>query len=1227
MLRPWDKHLDSDELDQLVAPQATAVADARRSSAQALEEARRHIESCEDCSRKLRLHLAVQNEISGMSVPRNSRPGADCIEYSEWLKVAAGLSPEVETRKLIAHAAGCGYCGPLLREASAIVADEATKDEEEVLANLTTARAETQERLAETLRGSAQIRLLPKNRSSWWGGFRLGWWRPAIAGAALVVIAIAAWLGTQRPRPSSAEQLLAQAYTERRPFEARIPGAGFAPIRTERLANKSNFDRPAALSEAEGLIARNLAKHPNDLAWSQAKARADLLDGNYDSAIDSLERARERRPASAELLADLGTAYYLRGKSENRPSDFGRAVDILQLALDSAHNDPIALFNRALACEAALSYDCAIDDWQRYLQVDPTGPWAEEARKRLADVRSKKQARENELRAPLLRPEDIGSIAADASVRDQVDEHIEEYLKQAVSDWLPAAYTQPPSAQTRQMQAALRVLSDLARERHGDTWLADLLSHVSGTQFPAAVQALSSAVKDDKEGDYAGAHDAAARASHLFRTAGNPAGEVRAEAEQVYSDQLLWEGEQCLVLLKAVAQQLHGHDWVWIRGQMSLEQSNCSDQVGDLGTYHTAIVQGVKEAEAHHYTALYLRGVGFQSLAAASLGDADTAFVLAAKGLQRFWSGYGDLMSGYNLYANLDAAADDLHLTNFQVVLWQQATELIDEHPDTLQRAMAHRWYGKSAYQANMPSLASAEFARASDLFKHCKPTIATTRDYMDAEVWLANAEIRQGDLNSAAATLQEVKPMLNASPSFDPEIGYYSAQADIALRRGDAAASESAVRSAVFLANWALTSLPSEGDRRHWAEQTRDAYAGSVEWKLRQGDSRAALELWEWYRGAEYGATQDASSDPAADPGVNAPPDAREAPPLPSPAMVSTRLPLLRSETVVAYAIFPAGIAVWTYDDRGIFSRWIGTPSPTLQRMVLQFARLCADRNSDLATLRAAGAALYSALLAPVEDHLLPGRTLVFEPDDFLEAVPWEALVNGGGHYLAEKFPVVVSSGLYRSSRLRPATRITAGTPALVVSVPVVPEERVTPLPDANREAEAVEGRFYSAYWLAGSNATLSALREQMSGAAVFHFAGHAIASPERSGLMLAELDPQSQRARVVDGRSFTAAETAHLQLVVLSACHTGAEAQPGTSGTESLAQALLQDRVPHVVVSRWNIDSSKTADLMKQFYANVLAGAEVAKAMNAAQLALASQPDSIHPYYWAAFEVQGSE
>ncbi|MGB8012437.1 MAG: CHAT domain-containing protein [Terriglobales bacterium] len=811
-------------------------------------------------------------------------------------------------------------------------------------------------------------------------------------------------------------------------------------MRVERSNGGSNIDRPESLLKAEALIGENLRRNPNSPTWLQAKARADLLDDNYDSAITTLQRALDVQPDSPSLLTDLGSAYFLRAESVARPIDYGNAVEALSKALAKSPDDPIALFNRAIACERMFLYAQAADDWEHYLRIDPQGGWSDEARRHLAAVKQKVQQHDQSQAQPLLTPAQIaGTRLSDGGIGDKIETRIEEYLHVAIIDWLPQAFPASPSGQnSNESQTALSALAEILRTRHEDSWLKELLSRPLGPQFPSALQALSAALREDDQGDYSEGRDSAHRAAHLFRSAANPAGELRAEGEEVYADHLLWEGERCLSLLRSMNESLNRNSYGWLQAQMSLEESNCANLVGDLGTYQAAIGKGISRAQAHNYPALFLRGLGFRALSIASLGGVDTAFSDASEGLKRFWSGQVDIMKGYNFYYDLDAAADQIHLPNLQVILWREATTLIDRHPDILLRAMAHRWYGSAAYVANMPGLAAAEFSKASALFAASPQTPATTRDHMDAEVWLAQVEIRQGDVERAAARLQAVKPILDSAPSFDPEIGYYSALADVALRKTDTAATESALRSAIFIAEWALNSFRSENDRRHWAEESRNAYRDAVEWKLHQGDAISALEMWEWYRGAGLRAEQSAVPQQVGNLDITVPPDPSYAGPLPSPTLVEDRLPFLREETVITYGVFSDGIAVWVYDNRGVYSQWIPTLLPAVQDQVSRFVRLCSDPASDLVTLRETSAILYKLLVTPVENHIASDRTLVFEPDDFLRAIPWEALVDTKAHYLAERAAVLVTPGLYQAMRLRHSVPITSDEAALVVSVQV---------------------------------------------------------------------------------------------------------------------------------------------------------------------------------------------
>jgi CHAT domain-containing protein/tetratricopeptide (TPR) repeat protein len=1216
--RPVDRHLDSDELDALLSLHVPG--DAGQLSEQEVREAQRHVEYCQDCDRKLQMHRSAQNLISQR---RTGKPAKEpnCPDESEWARIAAGLVEEAEAKERMKHAAQCGHCGPLLRVAAKTLSDETSPDEEAVLANLSSASSDWQAQMAETLRSGRRPRRVSQSAPPFWKNLLYSP-RFAFAAGAIVTVVVAGLIGVRLLRPASAEQLLAQAYTERRTIDVRIPGAVYAPVRVERAGSDSSFDKPEALLKAEALISENLRKHPSDPVWLDAKGRAELLDGEYDNAIKTLQRALEANPVSAQLMTDLGAAYFARAKSTNRSIDYGSAIEFLGKALTKNPNDPIALFNRALASEQMFLYSQAVDDWEHYLTLDPRGQWSNEARGRLAAVQEKLHQHDMSTMEPLLTPKQIAGEFKEVALKNKIDDRIEEYLHIAVTDWLPQAFVVNSSSTSNDATIALQVLSKILVEQHDDPWLADLLNQPHGAPFPAGLRLLSQAVLADDSGDYSAAHRSAHRAAQLLAV--NPAAELRATAEEVYSDHLLWQGHACILLLTRLAEPLSRSQYGWLRGQLSLEESNCANLVGDLGTYQSAITRGIKEAQTFHYTALFVRGLGFEALSAASLGNDSKSFSLAVEGLALFWSRHIDLTKGYNLYTDLDAAAGDLAEHNLQVTLWREATALLDHDPDIVKRAMAHRWYGMAAYMASNPKLATSELTKANVLFAASPQTPATIRDHLDAEVWQAKAEVLQGDLEQAANRLREIEPSLYNAPSFDPEIGYYSAAAEIAMRRTDPASTESAVRSAVFLGEWALGTFSSDESRRQWAEQTRDAYRAAVEWRFREGDPNSALELWEWYRGADSRIVEVQAASPGQDDATTTPPDPRNAPPLPALAVVANTLPVLRDVTMIAYGTFFDGIAIWAYDDRGIVSYWVATPPQNVHELAVKLDRLCADPSSDLSELRTTARSLYDLLIKPVEERLDTRRTLLFEPDDSLTTLPWDSLVDENGQYLGLRFATAVMPGIYRSKRLRTATGIGPNSAALVVSVPLAPS--LTPLSDAENEAQEVAAMFSGARRLRDNEATLSAIRASMRESSVFHFAGHAISSSQRNGLVLAESDPATKSPVLFGERNLASRDVQKLQLAVLSACNTAGETENSRSGTEGLREALLRAGVPHVIASRWTVDSVETANLMRTFYVRLIAGSNPASALREARVALASQRASVHPYYWSAFALWGT-
>jgi CHAT domain-containing protein len=333
-------------------------------------------------------------------------------------------------------------------------------------------------------------------------------------------------------------------------------------------------------------------------------------------------------------------------------------------------------------------------------------------------------------------------------------------------------------------------------------------------------------------------------------------------------------------------------------------------------------------------------------------------------------------------------------------------------------------------------------------------------------------------------------------------------------------------------------------------------------------------------------------------------------------PHELAARLPGLSRTTVISYALLPDGLSTWVYDDRGVFEHWTAGKRRDVESRAQRLRRLCSDPSSDVSDLRQLSRELYDLLIAPVEQHLSADRLLAIEADDGLNGLPFEALLDANNRYFGDRTTIVYSPGIYYRPDERRAARITSATPALVAAVPfsAAPEAvSLTPLADAMPEGEMVAQSFDSAQLIAGGQATTDAMVPRLENASIFHFAGHAVSSTQHSGLLLSDA--------LLDSASLRKASLARVQLAVFSACDT----QDGSSGRvydgDSLVRVFLRARVPHVVASRWNVDSAATRQFMSLFYRALVQGHTVADSIHRAQTGLRSAAGMAHPYYWSAF------
>jgi CHAT domain-containing protein/tetratricopeptide (TPR) repeat protein len=1204
LTRPFDKHLDSDELDRLVSLPETSASGPEQLSGPVLREAQRHVESCHDCSRRLQRHQFMHSEISRMRVPNPSQPTPECMGDAEWLEVAAGLLPEAKTRELMKHAAQCGHCGPLLKNAAETITDEATASEEALLASLQSARPEWRKNMAATLRDSVRDR---QPKLSWWRSV-FAWPTPAYAFAGIIAVAVAAWIGMSALHPPSAEQLLAQAYTEHRTLEVRIPGAKYAPVQAQRGTEQSDFDRPQSLLKAEDLIGENLRKNPNDPVWLQARARAELLDGNYEAAIKSLQRALETQPDSPSLLADLGSAYFVRAESANRPIDYSNAIESLGKALAKSPHDPIALFNRALACERSMLYTQAVDDWKHYLRIDPQGDWSNDVRARLAALQEKIKQHTKSENEPLLTPDEIAKAGpADLGIRERIDRQVEAYLNVAIRDWLPNAFPTIGQESGRQSQSrtALVVLANIAVLRHGDHWLTDLMASRSLASFGLAVEHLSAALKANDTGDNVAARNHATEAERLFASERNDAGALRARVEYMFASQDAQDGAGCLKAASGLGTRLQGHFYPWLETQFLIESGNCTWISGNLGDVQKFFLRAAQHAEHAVYGVIYLRTQDHLSLLAGTVGDLPAAWARTQKALLRYWAGVYPAMRGYNLYYDRYELASSTKQPHLQMALLRDAVALTESFDDNLLRAMAHVHMANAAVELAQMELAETEYTRASQLFAASPQIESTQIARLEAETRIAGVEIYLGKTQLAIDRLRQKAPEIAQHPTNYLSILYYSTLGEAETQAAHTQEADSALRLAVALADRRLHSLHDDKSRIEWVEQSAAAYRNLVQQRLLQGDAEGALELWESFRGAELNV---AASVPSGSQELSQLHD------------VASGLPSLTKETVVAYAVLPRGLAVWVYDDRGIWSHWIQGNPKEIQAYVERFRALCSDFTSEQSDVERNARNLYGILFAPIEQRIPSNRLLLIDADDELAGIPFEALTDEQGHYLGDRFAIVASRGIYYRGASGAVASITPDTVAMIAAVPSPVADLdlpLSPLPDALAEAEAVANGFTNVHFLQGSQATANAIAAGLPNAQLFHFAGHALASASHSGLLLSDSFLSAEELRKIP--------ISRLRLAVLSACET----QDGSTGEggdgDGLVRVFLAAGVPNVVASRWSVNSSATRQFMKLFYQSLLGGRSVADSIRQAQASLRSRSGMSHPFYWAAFTTFG--
>lgn len=326
--------------------------------------------------------------------------------------------------------------------------------------------------------------------------------------------------------------------------------------------------------------------------------------------------------------------------------------------------------------------------------------------------------------------------------------------------------------------------------------------------------------------------------------------------------------------------------------------------------------------------------------------------------------------------------------------------------------------------------------------------------------------------------------------------------------------------------------------------------------------------------------------------------------------------------------------------------------------------------RRYDEAEYRTAGAALYGAVIRPIERTIAGAKNIVIIPDGNLHYVPFDALpagpVNGRGltaiDYLITKHTISYSYSAAFFMKMRgsdgdeeEAGRSFAGfAPVFRDSTKngdflanrsfvegsgitdhrsiTVDGKKFNELPYSEQEigsiARSFDMRTMPQRTFLHTDATETNFKRYGKGYDILHVATHGFINEENPKLSAILFSQPSSELTEDDGILYVN-ETFNLDLnadlIVLSSCESGIGTLVQGEGMMALTRGLFYAGARNIIYSLWKVSDKQTYLLMDRFYAEMHAGKSYADALRNAKLAMIASKESAFPAKWSGFVLMG--
>jgi CHAT domain-containing protein len=1073
----------------------------------------------------------------------------------------------------------------------------------------------------------AQIVTEAEKKPRFFVALRAFFQKPLYAGAfAFLLIATAAlavFVLTRREANELAE--LRGIYQKQRPVETRISQFDYAPLpvlRGETENAEKNRLRGIEIRLIEAVVNNPSAETHHALGVF------DLTQQKLPEAVKELTQAVRLDDRNARFHNDLGAAYFETAKAgakDQRLESLARANEEFASASELDANLLEALFNRALTLQELNDLPGqAKQAWEKYLEKDPNSKWSEEARKNLEKL--------NQMQSRFKTKDEIlrDFLTAFRNKNDGAAQKIHNDTKGMLNTLslpvqLTRRYLEARRAQNKPDAAdtidALNYIGRFEKEKHADFFvseIADFYARADAAKIEKLLQAHALFDNARKSENVTEAIRLYEKSRDAFQALGDESEALNAElrAAQYLPD-----------ISKFAESRARLKDLIQITERKNFSALNITAvywlAVSDYrqNRFSSAIANAKKALAVAERTENFFEFEHCSHLLAENylfLGDLENSLFYLNRILfanrdyfqdkNQFWRNSGtfaELTQKMRLFSTSFSFAREMYETAL-------AISAENERVDTSLKYISNALAGKKdlddalRYAVESNKIAAARGERAENV-----PMIA------NSFLLIADLKVSMNDCVEALADYERALEFFQKIPEYTVSL-YETHKGKLLcyqnLNRYDEFESE--LGAVLSLSEDYRAEIRNDNARQNFFEAEQVVFDAAIENALRVGDRTKAFEYAELSKArslldfvkshktiAELENEFSAVSKPL------------------SLAEIQARMP--ENVQLVQYAALSGKLAIWVLAKNRFELLEKSIAADDLEKKIDDYRQLILDKN-DGASLRQAARELYEILIPANLDR---EKTVCLIPDKSLNQIPFAALISEREKYFLEDYAIMYSpsaSVFILTSENANCKKPGAAENLLSVGNPAFDRAEnpsLANLPEAEIEAKKIAELYPQAKQLIGENASKEAFLNDLTDAAIVHFAGHFIAqkaSPSNSRLLFAGDDL----------RSFELAEKklSNSKLVVLSACETGFERYNRSEGAVGIARTFLAMGAPLVVASGWKVDSEAAKDLMIAFHqSRRVHHLSSVEALRRAQLEMLQTPNLSAPFYWSAFSLVG--